>query len=157
MKRSSGKTVRAAGILLMTDSRDRPEFLLLRHPNRWDLPKGHCDPGESWLQTALRETEEETGIAADDVRIDDRFEFEIAYGLPSEGTNTAVEKQVRYFLGYVSRKPPLNLTEHKEAKWFAWDPPHRIQAQTIDPLLDAVARHLQMNRRQAGDTADAES
>ncbi|MEL7266668.1 MAG: NUDIX domain-containing protein, partial [Planctomycetota bacterium] len=38
-------------------------FLLMRHAKRWDLPKGHSDPGETLIQTALRETQEETGIA----------------------------------------------------------------------------------------------
>ena len=29
----------------------------------WDIPKGGSDPGETTLQTALRETVEETGLA----------------------------------------------------------------------------------------------
>ena len=30
-------------------------FLLMKHPRRWDLPKGHLDEGETELQCALRE------------------------------------------------------------------------------------------------------
>ncbi|MFN9976001.1 MAG: NUDIX domain-containing protein, partial [Phycisphaerae bacterium] len=30
-------------------------FLLMRHPKRWDLPKGHVDPGETEMECALRE------------------------------------------------------------------------------------------------------
>lgn len=30
--------------------------------NHWDIPKGHQDPGESYLDTAIRELHEEAGI-----------------------------------------------------------------------------------------------
>lgn len=37
--------------------------LLIRHQNgSWVFPKGHIDAGETALQTALREVEEEAGI-----------------------------------------------------------------------------------------------
>ena len=49
-----------AGGGLVTNSRG--EFLLIRRSGLWDLPKGHQDPGEPILTTALREVEEETGI-----------------------------------------------------------------------------------------------
>jgi 8-oxo-dGTP pyrophosphatase MutT (NUDIX family) len=44
----------AASILLITAKRNR---------NHWVFPKGHVDPGETFEQTALREAEEEAGIA----------------------------------------------------------------------------------------------
>jgi diadenosine hexaphosphate hydrolase (ATP-forming) len=40
------------------------KVLLLRHKEgTWVFPKGHIDPGESSLQAAMREVEEEAGIA----------------------------------------------------------------------------------------------
>jgi 8-oxo-dGTP pyrophosphatase MutT (NUDIX family) len=52
----------AAGTVLR-DS-DSGEILILyeKAEERWCLPKGHVEPGESLAQTARRETEEETGI-----------------------------------------------------------------------------------------------
>ncbi|MDE6139580.1 MAG: NUDIX domain-containing protein [Alistipes sp.] len=38
--------------------------LMIRCRKRWDLPKGHIEEGESAVQAAVREVEEETGIAA---------------------------------------------------------------------------------------------
>lgn len=50
----------SAGVVI-TDG----EHVLLGHVTNhkhWDLPKGQVDPGESPLQAAVRECEEETGI-----------------------------------------------------------------------------------------------
>ena len=51
--------VRAAGGIVTDDAGD---MLLIRRNNRWDLPKGKVEAGETLLQAALREVEEETGI-----------------------------------------------------------------------------------------------
>lgn len=40
-----------------------PQILLVKQNNNfWGIPKGHMEPGETFLQTACREVEEETGI-----------------------------------------------------------------------------------------------
>lgn len=44
---------------LLIGRRDRRSRLV------WALPKGHVEPGETLAQTALREVQEETGIAAE--------------------------------------------------------------------------------------------
>jgi bis(5'-nucleosidyl)-tetraphosphatase len=140
-------TVRAAGMLLV--SRDPVmQFLLLRHPKRWDLPKGHCEDGESYRQAAIRETEEETGIPQSSISLDDEFEFEVSYPVTYRSTGSRVfTKVVRYYLGYLDSIPKLDLTEHESFEWFQWSPPHRIQSETIDPLLAAVEEHLQTRKR----------
>jgi 8-oxo-dGTP pyrophosphatase MutT (NUDIX family) len=50
--------------VIVTDGR----VLLLGHATRtprWDIPKGVADPGEAFLDAALRELQEETGLVAD--------------------------------------------------------------------------------------------
>ena len=37
-------------------------ILMIFRNGRWDLPKGHCEAGETMSETALREVEEECGI-----------------------------------------------------------------------------------------------
>lgn len=54
--------VRAAGCIVEDDSTGN--LLLIRRNNRWDLPKGKVEDGETLLQAALRETLEETGISS---------------------------------------------------------------------------------------------
>jgi len=119
------------------------QFLLMRHHDRWDLPKGHAEPGESPRQTALRETEEETGIDASRITLDETFVYSVAYPVTYRNHGDRVfEKRVTYFIGYVDQPWPVTCTEHVGHQWFGWDPPHRIQAQTIDQLMAAVEAHL---------------
>lgn len=51
--------VRAAGGVVADDAGD---LLLIRRNGRWDLPKGKVENGETLIQAALREVEEETGL-----------------------------------------------------------------------------------------------
>lgn len=58
------KNERRAGCVL-TDGKN---FLICHAPNKkyenhsWDLPKGHCEEGETYIETAFRELREETGL-----------------------------------------------------------------------------------------------
>lgn len=54
----------AAGGVLWRDGRKGPEVLLVHRPGHddWSLPKGKPDPGESSIDTAVREVAEETGL-----------------------------------------------------------------------------------------------
>jgi bis(5'-nucleosidyl)-tetraphosphatase len=72
------RTVRSAGVLLVRDSY-WPEVLLLRHASRLDLPKGHVEAGESDLEAALRELQEETGVPAHAVEVVLGARHEITY------------------------------------------------------------------------------
>ncbi|MCC9599566.1 NUDIX domain-containing protein [Stieleria sp. JC731] len=135
----------AAGILIVTRSTPQ-QFLLLRHKDRWDLPKGHRDGNESDMETALRETEEETGIAQHKVSLDPDFRFRLVYPVKYKRDGKAVEKRVTYFIGEVDEPFKPRLTEHPDFRWFDWAPPHEIQSQTIDPLLAAVAEFLQSRK-----------
>lgn len=120
----------------------------MQHLKRWDLPKGHCDGDETFLETAIRETSEETGIAPSQYQVDPSFEFELNYSVDKKRYgNSPVQKQVRYFLAWTAQKREISLTEHIGFKWFKWSPPHLVQEQTIDPLLNAVADFLNALQR----------
>jgi bis(5'-nucleosidyl)-tetraphosphatase len=135
-------SVKACGVLVF---RDHPveSFLLMRHKKRLDLPKGHMDPGETETQCALRELWEETGIAADDVTLDPDFRWTIEYDVDGRryGLDHRVHKTVVIFLGRLAREVEIAMTEHVGFEWIEWHPPHKIQQQTIDPLLAAVAAY----------------
>ncbi|MBX3442593.1 MAG: NUDIX domain-containing protein [Planctomyces sp.] len=143
-------TLRACGVLIVRGTPPR-EFLLMRHADRWDIPKGHVDLGESDRECAFRELEEETGISQDDIVLDPKFRWEHQYRVrtPRVPSGEALKTLV-VFLGELTRDVTIRLTEHPSYAWFPWAPPHRIQTLTIDPLLSAVAAHFR-----AGGTAQA--
>ena len=143
MRPSDRPQVRSSGVIVF---RKQPQlsFLLMKHANRWDLPKGHVDPGESDIECALRELDEETGIQRDDIKLDLSFRFETQYDVGDRRfPGEVAHKSLVIFLGWLAHEIDICATEHLGHKWFLWNPPHSIQPQTIDPLLTTLERHLQ--------------
>lgn len=60
--KSQFKEVFAAGGVVESEC---GELLMIELRNRWDLPKGHIEAGESDREAALREVREETGVEAE--------------------------------------------------------------------------------------------
>ena len=133
--------VKSCGFLIL---RGDPveDFLLMRHTRRWDLPKGHVDPGEGELQCALRELEEETSITPDAIEIDSQFRFTSQYPVVDKKNGRRRHKTLVIFLARLIRDVQIRVSEHPDYRWFSWRPPHHIQAETIDPLLLELERHL---------------
>jgi 8-oxo-dGTP pyrophosphatase MutT (NUDIX family) len=123
-------------------------FLLMVHPDRYDLPKGHVDKGETDLECAYRELREETGIRKQDIRVDDDFRFKLKYPVQYPEWDQPREKKLRIYLGYLNRDVEIEVTEHDSFEWRKWAPPHSIQAETIDPLLAELERHFKRERTQ---------
>ncbi|MBU6236195.1 MAG: NUDIX domain-containing protein [Planctomycetes bacterium] len=119
------------------------QFLLMRHDDRWDLPKGHLDAGETKPQAAIRELHEETGLSPELIWTDPGFVFEHRYWVASrKDPSRKVMKELTIYLGLLLEEEEIECTEHRGFRWWNWCPPHRIQEQTIDPLLATVEKHL---------------
>lgn len=154
MGKSNGgklKEIRGCGVLVM---RDEPEqtaagstrsFLLMKHAHRWDLPKGHLDDGETDLECALRELREETGIKGKDIELVPGFVWTTQYEVNSKRFGERCHKTVVIYLANLIAPVKIKPTEHPDFEWVPWNPPHRIQGQTIDPLLAAVEEFLRQN------------
>ncbi len=138
------RKIKACGFLIVRGNPVR-EFLLMKHKDRLDLPKGHMEEGESEIETAWRELEEETGIGSNDIRLDSDFRFETSYDVwPKRFGGQQCRKTTVLFLGFAKQEDlEIRLTEHPAFEWRGWNPPHKIQKETIDPLLADVARHLE--------------
>lgn len=140
------RQIKACGILLV---RGNPveEFLLMRHKDRWDLPKGHLDGDEAEEECARRELLEETGIGAGDIELVPGFRWTTEYDVFSKRFGETCRKTLVIFLARLAREVPIVPTEHISFQWFPWQPPHHIQPQTIDPLLAAAEEFLTSETR----------
>ena len=134
---------RSCGFLIFRRQPDHA-FLLMKHADRWDIPKGHVDPGETDMETALRELVEETGIAESDIKVDADFQFEHKYEVNQKRYgNKPVLKTLVVYLDELIHDVEIVATEHEGHEWRLWSSPHKIQKKTIDELLEQVAKHWQ--------------
>ena len=79
----------------MYKAENNENFYLIIKSHNGDVgfPKGHMEPGENELQTAIRELKEETGMDVDTIH---DFRYQIEYPLPRVPD---AMKQTVYFLG----------------------------------------------------------
>lgn len=71
---------RAAGLLIFRRMNEAVEYLMMQTSygnHHWTPPKGHVDPGESDMETALRETREEAGLDARHLTVYEDFRKEL--------------------------------------------------------------------------------
>jgi bis(5'-nucleosidyl)-tetraphosphatase len=107
---------KSAGAVVYRDTDAGRKYLLLQNSGRWDFPKGGVEPGESELQTVMREVEEETGIT--DLTIVPGFRKVIEYFYRREGKN--VHKQVVYLLAATRHETVKISFEHQGFGWFPY-------------------------------------
>ena len=122
---------RATGFVIFRRSQKNQviEYLLLKASygtKHWTPPKGHVDPGENDLQTALRETEEEAGLKKEQLNIFKDFQVELNYEVMGRGKNQGkmIPKTVIYYLAElidpVNNQVKLS-DEHTEYVWESLD------------------------------------
>ena len=99
------KKVKSCGFLIF--KRQSREFLLLKHSHRYDFPKGHIETGETELECALRELEEETGLTTAQITIDG-FSHRTSYVTRYKRFgNQKVHKTLVIFLGWLEEESDI--------------------------------------------------
>jgi 8-oxo-dGTP pyrophosphatase MutT (NUDIX family) len=128
---------RACGFVLTREGpRGDPEYLLI--DNRRDgmpgFPKGHQDPGEDDLETARRETREETSLV--DLDVVPGFRAEIAYRVRKGGEFRW--KTVVYFRARLRSGEVRLSDEHTGFRWVLLDA--ALPKVTFDSLREVLWR-----------------
>lgn len=126
------KTVSAGGVIINPAG----EILITsQHGNSWSLPKGHIDPGETDLQAAYREIEEETGIGERSLTYIGALGTYERHRIAKDGIgeNISQLKEIRMFL-FKTEEGNLRPTdpENPEARWVTPEEALRLLAHPKD-------------------------
>lgn len=114
------KRILSCGIVLLHPEENGYRYLLLRAFNYWDFPKGRMEDGETPMQAALREVEEETTVTQLNFAWDEVYRETRPY---NRGRKVA-----RYYIATTDQtdidlpiNPELGRAEHSEYCWATRD------------------------------------
>jgi 8-oxo-dGTP pyrophosphatase MutT (NUDIX family) len=120
----------SAGVILFRRTQEGPVFLILYNGgDYWNFPKGKIQETERSIEAAIRETCEETGIDARDMRVIHDFRAQERFVFRRDRRNIA--KTIIFYLAE-TRKAKVSLAEktygerHQGYGWFPYREATRI-------------------------------
>ena len=134
----------AAGIVVLRKFGDKIKILALEGHEKYtskmnllngrlyDIPKGRMEPGESTLQAAKRETEEETSIT----------KLKFKWGLNTVYRDKNSKKQLIVFMAITTQDPEIKqnpvsgVYEHKDYKWISFDTMKKKCYDYLIPIIE---------------------
>ena len=139
----------SAGIILL-DIREMTEarVLCLRAFNNWDFPKGRLDAGETHIQAAIRELQEETGYNLSDIEF-----VQTLFDLPETVTYGSGKraKTATYFYAVLSNlekdpilpvSPELGKPEHDEWRWVSVSKLSELLPARLLPIANKIQNYF---------------
>lgn len=131
---------RSAGVVVVLKELEGWRYLVLRVYRNWDFPKGLVEPPETPLETAIRETREETTL--DDLSFDWGEDY-------CETAPYAGGKVARYYLAQTRSKavtlpvsPELGRPEHHEYRWVTYEEARSLLPPRLLPILEWAREKL---------------
>jgi 8-oxo-dGTP pyrophosphatase MutT (NUDIX family) len=120
----------SAGVIVFRRAKDGPVFLILYNGgDYWNFPKGKIESEERSFETALRETCEETGIDAKDLRVSREFRTQERFVFRRD--RRTIAKTIIFYVAE-TRKAVIKLSEkthgerHQGYGWFPYREATRI-------------------------------
>lgn len=130
----------SAGVVIVRDADRSPRYLILRAYRNWDFPKGGVEAGETPLQAARREVEEEADVRQLHFRWGRRYRETAPY---SRG------KVARYYLAETSQRrvrlpvnPELGRPENHEFRWVDLAQARALLPPRLQPILAWAAESI---------------
>lgn len=131
----------AGGLVVNTGG----QFLFIKRMNRWDLPKGKIEIGETAEMASIREVEEECGIFGLKTKrqLDSTFHI---YRSPflSPDRNLVLKETKWFLMEYSGNHVPVPQTEEDitEIKWFDLIDIEQVYKNTYSSLYDFLGNTL---------------
>lgn len=108
------KEVSAGGVVYYNENNNIQLLMIEDKRNKWTLPKGKNEEGETYQETALREIYEETGITGEIIKPLDKVYYEFY----NPAAQNKVEKEVYFYLVKAfSNDINIQYDEINSAKW----------------------------------------
>jgi 8-oxo-dGTP diphosphatase len=122
---SSNRNLAAGSIVWRLNSEDVKEVLLVHRPKYrdWSFPKGKCEEGESLIQTAYRETLEETGF---------RTRFSRCLGNITYNTLDGIKEVTYWVAKYLEKVREPDHSEIDESLWLNIDEARNVLTNESD-------------------------
>lgn len=109
-----------AGFVIFRKTEDGIKYLMLyRRGNYWNFPKGHFEAGEKSFDTAIRETEEETGLKKADLRIIPNFKAYERFSF-QQGDERIHDTVILYLAETKQANVRISPREHSGYAWFLY-------------------------------------
>jgi bis(5'-nucleosidyl)-tetraphosphatase len=109
-----------AGFIVFRRTEEGTKYLLLyRRGGYWNFPKGHFEQGENAMDTALRETFEETGLKKEELKIIPGFKTLVRFHFKA-GNMTVHDTVILYLAETKQAHIVLSPREHSGFAWFLY-------------------------------------
>ncbi|MBS3902803.1 MAG: NUDIX domain-containing protein [Anaplasmataceae bacterium] len=109
-----------AGFIIYRRTHEGVKFLLLyKRGEYWNFPKGHFEQGEKSMETALRETQEETGLKPEELRIIPGFKTYEKFHF-FRGQQKIEDTVILYLAETKQAEVKISTREHSGYAWFLY-------------------------------------
>ncbi|MFH1785071.1 MAG: bis(5'-nucleosyl)-tetraphosphatase [Candidatus Micrarchaeota archaeon] len=131
---------KSCGLILFREINKMRLYLLLNYEEgHWGFPKGHVEKNEDEIETALRETMEETGIT--EITILPNFHESLVYQYRKNGQK--FHKTVYFFIGKTKTERILLSHEHVGSMWLSYQMARKkLTFDNTKTILDAADNFL---------------
>lgn len=132
------KYEKSCGTIVINDNK---VLVIQQKQGFWGFPKGHMEQGENEIETAIRETKEETNL---DVIIEDKTRFCLTYFIEDKN----IHKEVVYFVAKVDGKVDIK-PQIEEINGIVWIEIAKVEdILTFDNLKELwkrILNHIKTN------------
>jgi len=135
---------KSCGVIIYRGDKKRDYLLLKYGYGHWGFVKGKIEISEKEKDTAVRETQEETGIMKDELSFVSSFKETISYIYKQTGKT--ISKKVTFFLAKTPKEKIKLSCEHKDYIWLSYtEAKKKLTFQNSKNLLEKAHKKLSEN------------